>query len=190
MNGHVYRVVRLEAGEGTLACLNLCRADSTCWSFNFNKTRKRCYLLSSSDEDASKRSSVAFSSGYRYCEETDVEWDNEPTDFGDGSDDSPYTSTNVVAAQVAPDALALSWTDATVAKTATATFNALCVAQGASCYATQKGVTVKKVAEGGGKEPKAVTGLDAGGTYTCYVQTVIEGAVMGCSAGVTATLAV
>lgn len=188
VNGHVFRVVRLEAGEGTLACMSLCRADPTCWSFNFAKTRKRCYLMSTADDEASTRSAPAFSSGYRFCEETDLEWDNEPTDFGYGSPDSPYTPTDVTAAQVAPDALALTWTDAAVATTAAASFNAVCVAEAASCYATPRGVSVKKVGEGGGGEPKAVTGLPAGGTYTCYVQTVVGGSVMGCSAGVTVTL--
>ncbi len=70
-----------------------------------------------------------------------------------------------------------------------ATFNALCVPRGASCYTLPLAKNTR-IAEGAGTTAQTLSGLSRDTDLTCYVQTVVGGSVMACSAGVnTATTA-
>ncbi len=70
-----------------------------------------------------------------------------------------------------------------------ATFNVVCLARGASCYGLPL-AKLTKVAEEAGITPQTLTGLPKKTSLTCYVQTVVGGSVMACSAGTnTATTA-
>lgn len=58
------------------------------WSFNYNKNRKGCWLMSTGDSDARTQSNTGFDSGYRECapSDADLTWSNDPIDFGAPAD--------------------------------------------------------------------------------------------------------
>jgi hypothetical protein len=153
VGGDVFRSVKLTAGQGTLFCMNLCRADENCWSFNLNKNRKTCFLQTTGNDVTSQRAST-WASGYRECVPSEGAWDNANTDAAD--DGATLVVATGGAAQVA-----LSWTLAANDAYYTATYKAIVVADGATCDAT----------------PLASTDVAAGGTSATVTGLAVTGAV-------------
>lgn len=102
---------RLSSNETVLDCLEMCKQDQDCLSFNYEKVKKWCYLsISHWDTLASKRNSK-FSTGYRKCTEhaDDNSWDN--TEFAggiEGTEPSPPENVAVVG-NPASDTVTVTW---------------------------------------------------------------------------------
>ena len=58
---------RLGNNATTLDCLNKCRADQDCYSFNYDKTKKWCYISLSEKTDLVSARDGKFAAGYRKC---------------------------------------------------------------------------------------------------------------------------
>ena len=78
------QISKLKVRQGAMDCLKLCSANSDCWTFNYLKSKKLCYLMSSTSEEVDARKSGQFACGYRQCEDTDGSWNNTPMDFNSG----------------------------------------------------------------------------------------------------------
>ena len=82
--GQVYLAKKLSSQDGVLSCSNLCRDSIDCWSWNFDKRRKMCYLMASTVSDMSSERAGSWASGYRQCESAGEGWDNVPYAPGSG----------------------------------------------------------------------------------------------------------
>ena len=58
---------RLGNNATTLDCLNKCRSDQECFSFNYDKTKKWCYISLSEKSDLVVARDGKFAAGYRKC---------------------------------------------------------------------------------------------------------------------------
>lgn len=79
VGGKVYSAKKLKAG-GFLACNELCQQDIDCWSWNYQKDRKQCFIMASEDSDMSLQSATGWVSGSRECAPFNGDWENAPTD--------------------------------------------------------------------------------------------------------------
>jgi hypothetical protein len=150
--------------------MNLCRADENCWSFNLNKNRKTCFLQT--DNDAPSQRASTWASGYRECVPSEGNWENANAD---AVDDTVTT----LAVTGAAGSAAFAWTDAVNDAYYAATYKAVLVASGGACEDTALGSDT--AAEG--DQTASVTA--AAGTYSAYVQTIVDGTVRGCTAAPT-----
>ena len=69
---------RLSSSGTTLDCLNKCRVNQDCYSFNYDKAKKWCYISISEKSDLVIRSDAKYAAGYRKCVEhaDNNGWDN------------------------------------------------------------------------------------------------------------------
>ncbi len=159
----------MTAGQGTLFCMNLCRADENCWSFNLNKNRKTCFLQTDSDYPSQRASTWA--SGYRECVASEGSWDNANIDAADDA-------VSAFVATGATGSTSFAWVDAVNDAYYAATYKAVLVANGGACEDTPTASAT--VAEG--IQTATISGVTVAGTYNAYVQTLVDGTVRGCSA--------
>ena len=81
-SGDVYGVSTLKSGQGVIDCSNKCANDPDCWSFDYQKNIKLCFVMSSGNEVSTERA-TAWSSGHRECSMSGEDnWINAPIDFG------------------------------------------------------------------------------------------------------------
>jgi hypothetical protein len=158
--------------------MNLCRADENCWSFNLNKNRKTCFLQT--DADAPSQRASTWASGYRECVPSEGSWDNANTAAADDG-------ATALAATGATGSASLTWVDAANDAYYTATYKAVLVADGAACEATP---VASSAAVAEGTQAATISGVTVAGTYSAYVQTIVDGTVRGCSAADAAAVTV
>jgi hypothetical protein len=84
---------RLPGGQNTQDCMARCRKNQECYSFNYNKLAKWCYLGTSEERDLRQTKNNKWAAGYRRCIEqiNSSEWTNAEH-FG-GDDFSPPPAT-------------------------------------------------------------------------------------------------
>ncbi|KAG7673802.1 hypothetical protein KSW81_006993 [Nannochloris sp. 'desiccata'] len=90
---------RLPSGQSVANCLALCRSNQECYSFNYNKLTKWCYIGTTEETNLRQTRNGKWAAGYRRCVEqiNNNPWTNE--EFNGGSPSSgpqPVTTLNVV----------------------------------------------------------------------------------------------
>ena len=73
------KTFKADPTASVLKCNALCQAEIECWSWNYDKNRKMCYLMSSEESELSSQKAGAWASGFRQCKAADADWDNTPT---------------------------------------------------------------------------------------------------------------
>jgi hypothetical protein len=100
--------------------LALCRADQECYSFNYNKVSKWCYLGTTEEADLAAGKNTKWASGFRRCIEhtSNDAWEN--AEFAGGAQGTPPTSVaalNFVDSTLATNTLQFSFTPPSTAGT-------------------------------------------------------------------------
>ena len=70
---------KLDPTASVLKCNALCQGEIECWSWNYDKNRKMCYLLSSEESEMSSQKAGAWASGFRICKAADTDFNNTPS---------------------------------------------------------------------------------------------------------------
>jgi hypothetical protein len=90
---------RLTAGQSVADCLNKCRANQECYSFNYNKVTKWCYLGTTEEVMLRQTRNSKWAAGYRRCVEqiSNDPWTNDEFSGGSsGTGPNPVKSITVV----------------------------------------------------------------------------------------------
>ena len=89
---------RLTAGQSVADCLNKCRANQECYSFNYNKVTKWCYLGTTEEVMLRQTRNSKYASGVRRCVEHvgNAPWTND--EFTGGSEGTAPTAPAIALA--------------------------------------------------------------------------------------------
>lgn len=112
-NIEVMSYSRLAADQSIEDCLALCRSNQECYSFNYNKLTKWCYLGTTEETDLLQTKSNKWTAGYRRCVEhiSNDPWNNDEFAGGAlGTAPTAVTSILVAASTITPNTINFSFT--------------------------------------------------------------------------------
>ncbi|KAL4538765.1 hypothetical protein Ndes2526B_g02955 [Nannochloris sp. 'desiccata'] len=165
---------RLASGLSVTDCMRKCRSNQECYSFNYNKLTKWCYLGTTEEANLRRARSSKWAAGYRRCVEhiDNNAWTND--EFSGG------IPTTVPDAPAIGTFTAISATEATGTWTAPAfDGDAAITSYDIQCtnsvlpsdVVTDIGVPASSACTGSSCST-VITGLTSGATYTCKVRAV------------------
>lgn len=181
---------RLSTGQSAADCMKLCRANQECYSFNYNKLTKWCYLGITDESDLKQTSNGKWTVGYRKCvEHSDSNtWGGEQYSSGSGGAPGPVTDLSVFDSSSTSNALTISFTTPATAGTnsdgAPSTINTYKITCTPIDTATTRSVTKNYSPEQAScTAPDTSCTVQFGGLslvdYTCSVRAINEALVQG-----------
>ncbi|KAH7621912.1 hypothetical protein NADE_004506 [Nannochloris sp. 'desiccata'] len=137
---------RLPSGQSVANCLALCRRNQECYSFNYNKLTKWCYIGTTEETNLRQTRNGKWAAGYRRCVEqiNNDPWTNDEFSGGDPGNPEPVTALNVVDSSTA-NSLDVNFTPPTDFGVGADGVAAILASYKVSCTSTTTGTTITNV---------------------------------------------
>ena len=147
--------------------MDLCRSNKQCYSFNYDKTKKWCYLGNNDLSELKRKRYAKYTAGYRLC----VEQSNNNSWVSDVRQVAG-TPTGVSGSVIGGNTWSATWLDGNIPGNPEETYTVKCVELGAPCLAQDAVSTIPAVGIARNTQSGQVTGLVLGANYTCYIAAV------------------